>query len=114
MRDGETEIAEVVYDKTLISLSKKISSVLRHIGNLDIDLITDKKNNNFLIDFNPRFGGGYPFTHNCGFNYIKSIIKLYNKKIVKFNKNKKFFYGIKTFEILEIPLKNKFKIKNAL
>lgn len=106
MRDGETEIAEVVYNKTLISLSKKISSALRHIGNLDIDLITDKKNNNFLLDFNLRFGGGYPFTHNCGFNYIKSIIKLYDKKTVKFVKNKKtHFYGIKSFDVLKIQKK---------
>ena len=44
--------------------------------------MVDEKKDIFCIDFNPRFGGGYPITHLSGMNYIKTIIDLYlGKKI---------------------------------
>ena len=43
MRAGETDKAKIVNNPKLILIAKKISKDLRHIGNLDCDLIIDKK-----------------------------------------------------------------------
>ena len=48
---------------------------LGHIGNLDVDLIKRGKDI-YIIDLNPRFGGGYPATHLIGVNLLDVIIKL--------------------------------------
>jgi carbamoyl-phosphate synthase large subunit len=74
MRAGETDRCEIVSNKKIFELAKKLSIKLGHVGNLDVDLIFDGKKN-YIIDLNPRFGGGYPFTHLSGHNYIKYLIK---------------------------------------
>ena len=43
MRHGETDIAKVIYNKKVLKLSKKLSKDLKHVGNLDCDIIYDKK-----------------------------------------------------------------------
>ena len=52
----------------------------------------------FIIDINPRFGGGYPFTHLSGHNYLKAIIAMYlgnDYELKKIGKNIKASKGIK-------------------
>ena len=90
MRAGDTDKAEIISSKKFSNLAKKISSKLKHVGNLDIDFLVNKKKI-YVIDLNPRFGGGYPFTHEYGYNYIKALIELSlnNKKKIKFNLKKK-------------------------
>ena len=75
MRAGETDKAQSFFDSTLEHEAKRISKLTGHVGNLDIDLILTPKGEIYYIDFNPRFGGGYPFTHLSGANYIKYIIE---------------------------------------
>ena len=75
MRAGDTDKAEIISSKKFSNLAKKISSKLKHVGNLDIDFLVNKKKI-YVIDLNPRFGGGYPFTHEYGYNYIKALIEL--------------------------------------
>ena len=58
---------------------QKISGYSKHIGNLDCDVIV-KNNEIYVIDLNPRFGGGYAFTHLAGLNYLKFIIYSFVKK----------------------------------
>ena len=43
MRYGETDIAKVVNNHKINILSKKLSKHLKHIGNLDCDIIYDKR-----------------------------------------------------------------------
>ncbi len=87
MRYGETDIAKVVNNHKINILSKNLSKNLKHIGNLDCDIIYDKKKKlPYIIDINPRFGGGYAFTHISGENFLaKYIYNLIGKKF----KNKK-------------------------
>ena len=47
---------------------------------MDCDAIIKKNGTVFFLDFNPVFGGGYPFTHLSGFNYIKAILNLKKNK----------------------------------
>lgn len=90
MRSGETDQAIVKKNKKLEIISKKISHKIKHIGNLDCDFIKFKKDY-YLIDLNPRFGGGYPFTYYSGHDYLKTLIQI-------------------TLKNKYTPLKNKFEI----
>ena len=89
MRAGETDKAIIIHDNGLDDFAKKLSSISKHVGNLDCDIIVDNLNNIYCIDFNPRFGGGYPFTHLSGMNYLKAIVDNYlGKQISLPNKPK--------------------------
>ena len=100
MRAGDTDKAQIVKSKLFLNLAKKISKTFKHIGILDIDFLMNK-NKIYILDLNPRIGGGYPFTHEFGYNYLEKIICLVlnkeykiEKKIKKFNTNKIFTKGI--------------------
>ena len=84
MRAGETDRCKIVTQKKFFDFSRRLSSALKHIGNLDVDIIV-KKEKIYVIDINPRFGGGYPFTHLSGLNYIDYIISLLNNRTNKIN-----------------------------
>ena len=75
MRSGETDKAISVYDEDILRLMSRLAEKLGHIGNLDVDLIKRGKDI-YIIDLNPRFGGGYPATHLIGVNLLDVIIKL--------------------------------------
>jgi carbamoyl-phosphate synthase large subunit len=73
MRAGETDRAVTVTDARLEHLGKGIGQRLEHIGNLDCDvMVTDR--GCFILDLNPRFGGGYPFSHLAGANLPAALI----------------------------------------
>ncbi len=75
MRSGETDKAVTVKDNNILETAKKLALSLGHVGNLDFDVIVrDKKV--FIIDLNPRFGGGYPATHTAGNDYIELILRM--------------------------------------
>lgn len=65
MRGGETDIAEVVSNSDIIEVSQKISKMLKHKGNVDCDILVSNTGP-FVIDVNPRFGGGYMFSLAAG------------------------------------------------
>lgn len=73
MLSGETDRAIVVEDEQLQKLGEAISQKLGHIGNLDCDVIIGQ-NGCFLLEMNPRFGGGYPFFHIAGANLPAALI----------------------------------------
>ena len=98
MRSGETDKALVIYENKLKNLCKKISDNSKHVGNLDCDIII-KDNNFYIIDLNPRFGGGYAFTHLAGLNYLKSIIYSLAGKKYNLPKKPKFIKAAKTINI---------------
>ncbi len=102
MRSGETDKCQIVRNKLLENFSLKLSKSLRHIGNLDCDIILTKKNKVYLIDLNPRFGGGYPFTHAAGLNYLQALIQNFKNKKVFIKKNPNLIFGMKGIEIKSI------------
>lgn len=73
MRSGETDKAKTVYNEELKEIGRKIGTELGHIGNLDCDIM-EENGEYYLIEMNPRFGGGYPFSHNAGANVPKAIL----------------------------------------
>ena len=78
MKSGETFAGKLENSPSeIIEFSKKFSKHSNHYGIVDIDLIFSKnKKKFFLLDINPRFGGGYPISHESGLNVPKLIIKL--------------------------------------
>jgi carbamoyl-phosphate synthase large subunit len=73
MRAGETDRAITVENQELKKLGEAIGQKLGHIGNLDCDVIVGEKGN-YVLEMNPRFGGGYPFSHLAGANIPAALI----------------------------------------
>ncbi|MBC7000091.1 ATP-grasp domain-containing protein [Cytophaga sp. FL35] len=67
MRGGETDKAISIIDKRFEKIAKKISKASKHIGSVDCDFFV-RNNEIYLLEINPRFGGGYPFSHEAGIN----------------------------------------------
>lgn len=66
MRAGETDQAETVEPTLFAQLANEISAFTGHHGLIDVDIITEPTGHSYVIDINPRFGGGYPFNHLAG------------------------------------------------
>ena len=75
MRSGETDKAITVYDDSILYLSIRLGKTLKHFGPLDCDILK-KGEQMFIIDLNPRFGGGYPASHLAGANLLGLLSKL--------------------------------------
>ncbi len=104
MRNGETDKASGVYSDRFIDLAKDISCKFRHVGNMDIDFVEDNNGKIYFIDFNPRFGGGYPLTHISGYNYLKALLDMTTNRPVKFPETKNrlvFMKGISIHHYVE-------------
>src|SRR5690606_19448445 len=67
MRSGETDKAISVIDGRFEQVGKVIGENLSHIGNLDCDVF-EFEGELYVLELNPRFGGGYPFSHEAGIN----------------------------------------------
>ena len=74
MRAGETDAAEIVENEKILDLTKKLAGYSKHIGNLDMDILSDGKNY-YILEMNARFGGGYPFSHLAGVNLPLALVK---------------------------------------
>ena len=66
MRGGETDRAESVAPTDFEDIARSIAEAVPHPGTIDVDVIVDAKGTPFVIDVNPRFGGGYPLSHLAG------------------------------------------------
>jgi carbamoyl-phosphate synthase large subunit len=73
MRSGETDKAVTVAHPGLEAVGRRIGEALGHIGNLDCDVFVDG-DRCWVLELNPRFGGGYPFTHRAGANLPAALI----------------------------------------
>lgn len=82
MRSGETDKAISVKDSNIQSKVIDLAKHLKHFGNMDCDVIVNN-DNVYFIDLNPRFGGGYPTTHEANVNLLELIIQLAQGKEIK-------------------------------
>ena len=74
MRSGETDKAITVKNEPLEKLGAEIAALTRHPANMDVDVFWDGEKA-CILEFNPRFGGGYPFSHAAGINLPMAIVK---------------------------------------
>jgi len=73
MRAGETDRAVTVENEEIKQLGAKMGQKLGHIGNLDCDVMVGQKGL-CVLELNPRFGGGYPFSQMAGANIPAALI----------------------------------------
>lgn len=86
MRAGETDKARSIIHEDFNVLGKQIGILLKHIGSIDVDVIL-QNNKLYIIEINPRFGGGYPFSHEAGADiasvYIDWLKGFNNTQVMK-------------------------------
>lgn len=75
MRAGETDKAVTVDIPEVREMGRKIGEALGHIGNLDVDIMQRADGAYCVLELNPRFGGGFPFSYEAGVNMPKAIIE---------------------------------------
>src|SRR5262249_1298360 len=65
-------------------LGEELGRRLAHVGNLDCDVIATEPagcaRQLQVLDLNPRFGGGYPFSHVAGANLPAALIAWANRE----------------------------------
>ena len=75
MRSGETDKAITVDLPEVRGIGETIGRNLNHIGNLDVDIMQRANGDYCVLELNPRFGGGYPFSYEAGANLPLAILK---------------------------------------
>lgn len=75
MRAGETDKAVTVDLPEVREMGATIGRSLKHIGNLDVDIMQRANGDYCVLELNPRFGGGFPFSYEAGVNLPLAIIK---------------------------------------
>lgn len=76
MRAGETDKAVTVDLPEVREMGRKIGEALGHIGNLDVDIMQRADGAYCVLELNPRFGGGFPFSYEAGVNCPKALIQM--------------------------------------
>ena len=93
MRAGETDKAVTSKNKIIYSTICKLLENLEILGPLDVDIILSD-NTGYIIDINPRFGGGYPLSHEVGANFPSRIIASLSEKEKPFDSNLDYDEGV--------------------
>ena len=73
MEPGGTYRTVTVQEPSLEQLGKAIGERLGHVGTLDCDAFISE-GHCYALEMNPRFGGGYPFSHLAGVNVPAALI----------------------------------------
>jgi sugar O-acyltransferase (sialic acid O-acetyltransferase NeuD family) len=74
MRAGETDKATTVDNAQLRKIGEIIGTNICHVGNMDCDIL-EMDGNYYVLELNPRFGGGFPFSYEAGVNLPGAIIQ---------------------------------------
>lgn len=74
MRAGETDKAVTVNEPRLEAIGERLAELSNHIGVLDCDVLVSREGRIAVLEMNPRFGGGYPFSHLAGANIPAAIV----------------------------------------
>lgn len=80
MRAGETDQGYALKDEYLMKTGLRLGKKLRHVGPLDVDFFL-VEGEPYILELNPRFGGGYPATHLAGIDFTKLLINMVNNRL---------------------------------
>lgn len=82
MRAGETDKAASFKDPNLFRFIESFVTEAGYCGQIDIDLF-DVGGEWYVSEVNPRFGGGYPFAHECGCDHVSMILENLDRRVNK-------------------------------
>ena len=104
MRSGETDKAITVINERMENIGKQIGTNLKQLGTMDCDLFLCN-NDLYVLELNPRFGGGYPFSHEGGINISAIYLEWLKggKNIDRFNNYKANVSFSKCDRLIKIP-----------
>jgi carbamoyl-phosphate synthase large subunit len=74
-RMGETERAETFREEVVFDLGMRLGRLMKVPGPMDIDLIR-RDGVIHVLEFNPRFGGGYPVSHLAGADFPGLLMEI--------------------------------------
>lgn len=104
MRSGETDKAISVINNSYNAVAQQLGKATKHVGNMDCDFfVVDEEV--YFLEMNPRFGGGYPFSHEAGINTPAIYLAWLNNETY-YNQYNQFESGLafsKCDRILKIP-----------
>ena len=72
MKNGEADKAQSLLDAKLFALVEDVARNIPFRGPIDMDIF-EYEGEYYVLEINPRFGGGYPHAHECGVNFVKNI-----------------------------------------
>ena len=93
VRSGEVVKSKTIKDKDIIDETIRVITSLNKlrdsegngtIGPLTIQFFKTKTGNVYLLEINPRFGGGVPLSFECGADYGKAIEMMLNNESIEF------------------------------
>jgi carbamoyl-phosphate synthase large subunit len=90
MRAGETDKSVLRNHPELEKLGVRVGETLGHIGNVDCDVF-EKDGKYYLLELNPRFGGGYPFSQMSGADYPAAILAWMENREFDFSTFRKIY-----------------------
>ncbi|WP_078392700.1 ATP-grasp domain-containing protein [Shouchella patagoniensis] len=82
MRGGDVDRCVIVERPDLDTIARRMGKHFGHTGYINADVFFYGEDY-YVIDINPRFGGGYAFSHSAGANVPAAILSLTSGKEVK-------------------------------
>jgi carbamoyl-phosphate synthase large subunit len=77
---GEVSKTRTLLDLEIIETTKRVFNTIKFVGPITIQFIRNKEGKLFLIEINPRFGGGVPAAFAAGINYAEILYQLLSDK----------------------------------
>lgn len=74
-RHGETELAVTFRDERILRYAESLATAVKMVGPCDVDLMV-AGDDIYLIEFNARFGGGYPTSDLAGARFPEMIVAM--------------------------------------
>jgi carbamoyl-phosphate synthase large subunit len=109
MRSGETDKAMIVDNPKIEELARRLGGALKVPGPLDIDIL-EVDGTPYILEMNPRFGGGYPLSHLAGANFPAIIMAMIRNQPFQdlINKHQYNVVAMKDYEVYGGPEKEIF------
>ena len=100
-RMGETERSVTIDCPDLVALAERLVREVGIVGPFDADFFRDSDGKLWVLELNPRFGGGYPVSHLAGASFPELIVRMIRGDKVKVPKTG-YKLGVTMMKKLEV------------